>query len=161
MNLITETLNLWADHALRFAWPMLWQSSLLIGLLFTLDLLLRRKVRPAVRYALWLVVLVKLSLPPSLAFPTSAGWWLRPAKVMSSKPRAPTVALTYGANEQPMMPGMSTPGVITPPPPHLSALGWAFVGTVGVSLGLLAWILARWRQVARDAHRAAAAPAWI
>ena len=80
MNLLIETLNAWADHALWFAWPMLWQSSLLIALLFTLDLLLRRKVRPAVRYALWLVVLVKLVLPPSLAFPTSVGWWLRAAK---------------------------------------------------------------------------------
>ena len=31
MNSLIETLNAWADHALRFAWPMLWQSSLLIG----------------------------------------------------------------------------------------------------------------------------------
>ena len=50
MNLLIQTLNVWADHALRFAWPMLWQSSLLIGLLFALDLLMRRKLRPAVRY---------------------------------------------------------------------------------------------------------------
>ena len=85
MNALIEALNAWADHALRFAWPMLWQSSLLIALLFALDLLMRRKVRPAVRYALWLVVLVKLLLPPSLAFPTSAGWWLRPAKAAAGE----------------------------------------------------------------------------
>ena len=79
MNTVIEALNAWADHALRFAWPMLWQSSLLIALLLALELLLGRKVRPAVRYGLWLVVLVKLLLPPSLAFPTGPGWWLHPA----------------------------------------------------------------------------------
>ena len=100
MNLLIETLNAWADHALRFAWPMLWQSSLLIGLLFALDLLMRRKVRPAVRYALWLVVLVKLLLPPSLAFPTSPGWWLRPAKAAPARPRSTSVVVTYGPVEQ-------------------------------------------------------------
>ena len=97
MNTLIEALNAWADHALRFAWPMLWQSSLLIALLFALELLLRRKVRPAVRYALWLVVLVKLLLPPSLAFPTSAGWWLRPAKAAPARPTPTPVVVTYGA----------------------------------------------------------------
>ena len=83
---------------------MLWQSSLLIGLLFALDLLMRRKVRPAVRYALWLVVLVKLLLPPSLAFPTSPGWWLRPAKAAPARPRPTSVVVTYGAAESPALP---------------------------------------------------------
>ena len=39
MNSPVETLNVWADHALRFAWPMLWQSTLLIGVLFALNLM--------------------------------------------------------------------------------------------------------------------------
>src|SRR6516225_5252420 len=80
MNLTIESLNLWGARALDFAWPVLWQSSLLIGLLFALDFALRPRVRAAVRYALWLTVLLKLVLPPALALPTGLGWWLRPAK---------------------------------------------------------------------------------
>src|ERR1035441_8585958 len=139
MNLLIETMNLWADHAQRFAWPMLWQSSLLIGLLFALDLFLRRKVRPAVRYALWLVVLVKLLLPPSLALPTGPGWWLRMAKAAPVLPRQTSVMVNYGPADWPALPTVATP-VFTPPPrPHLMSATWVFAGMAAVSVGLLAW----------------------
>ena len=161
MNSLIERVNVWADHAFRFAWPTLWQSSLLIAVLFGLDLLLRRQLRPAVRYALWLVVLVKLLLPPSLAFPTSISWWVRPAKAAPAEPRPTTVVVTYGANGRPALPATVTPVLVAPPPPHLSPAGWTFLGTAAVSLGLLVWMLARWYQVARDARGAAAAPDWV
>jgi len=161
MNLLIETLNLWADHAIRFAWPMLWQSSLLIGVLFALDLLLRRRLRPAVRYALWLVVLVKLLLPPSLAFPTSAGWWLRPGKVAPARSRPTAVVVTYDATPTPVLPTAATPALAVPSRPRLTPAAWVFVGMVGVGLALLAWMLARWRLVAREARRAAVAPGWV
>ena len=122
MNLLIETLNAWAGQALQLAWPMLWQSSLLIGLLFALDLLMKRKVRPAVRYALWLVVLVKLLLPPSLAFPTSAGWWLRPAKSAPARPRPVSVVVTYGAVDMPAPPVVATPVFVAPWRPHLTPM---------------------------------------
>jgi len=35
MNSIIETLNQWGENFLSFAWPMVWQSSLLITALFT------------------------------------------------------------------------------------------------------------------------------
>src|SRR5438552_2183273 len=79
MNSVVIIMDLWARKALAFAWPMLWQSSLLMAIVFALDLALRRKVRAAVRYAFWMVVLVKLLLPPSLAFPSGVCWWLRPS----------------------------------------------------------------------------------
>ena len=161
MNSLIETLNVWADHAFRFAWPMLWQSSLLMGTLFALDLLLRRKLRPAVRYALWLVVLVKLLLPPSLAFPTSAGWWLRPGTVAPARPRPTTMVVTYGAPPAPVLPATAMPVLATPSRPRLSPTAWAMVGAGVVSLGLLAWMLARWHRVAREVSRAAAAPTWL
>jgi len=164
MNSLIEALNVWGDHALRFAWPMLWQSSLLIGLLFALDLLTRRKLRPAVRYALWLVVLVKLLLPPSLAFPTGPGWWLRPAKAAPARPRpTTTVVVTYDAHDMPAPSLAPAPVFIAPPPPRprLTPASWTLVGMTAVSLGLLAWMLVRWFQVAREARRASAAPAWL
>jgi beta-lactamase regulating signal transducer with metallopeptidase domain len=161
MNWLIETLNAWADQVLCFAWPMLWQSSLLIVVLLTLDWLLRLKVRPAVRYALWLVVLVKLLLPPSLAFPTSIGWWLRSAKAPPTPPRHTAVVVTYGAETQPALPTPSIPVLVAPPPPRLSPAGWAFIGMAGVSLGMLTWMLVRWRQVAREAGRSVAIPDWV
>jgi hypothetical protein len=76
MNSFIETLNQRGEIFLNFAWPMLWQSSLLIAVLFALDFLFRRKWRAFIRYALWLVVLVKLILPPAFALPTGPAWWL-------------------------------------------------------------------------------------
>ena len=51
--------------------PMFWQVSVLIILIGAIDLLLRRWAWPQVRYALWLLVLVKLAMPPGLSLPTS------------------------------------------------------------------------------------------
>ena len=76
MNTFIENLNQWAGDFTRFAWPMLWQSSLLIAAVLAFEFLLRRRLRASIRYALWLVVLVKLILPPTLALPTSPAWWL-------------------------------------------------------------------------------------
>src|SRR5512133_213171 len=102
MNVLIEQLNVWGSRALPVAWAMLWQSSLLIGLLLILDAGVGRKLRPGVRYALWLLVLVKLVLPPSLALPTGAAWWLRPA-AHSARPQfnAPAT-VTSGLAAAPM-----------------------------------------------------------
>ena len=74
MNSLIEILNKWGGRFLDFAAPMAWQASLLIVALLAFDFLFRGKVRASVRYALWLVVLVKLILPPALALPTSPAW---------------------------------------------------------------------------------------
>ena len=76
MNSLIENLNQLGGTFLSFALPMLWQSSLLITILFAFDFLVGRKLRASIRYALWLVVLVKLCVPPPLALPTSPAWWL-------------------------------------------------------------------------------------
>src|ERR1035437_10371208 len=161
MNSLIETLNAWADQALRLAWPMLWQSSLLIILLFTLDLLMKRKVRPAVRYALWLVVLVKLLLPPSLALPTSPGWWMHSARAVPAAPSSTSVVVSYGEHNEALLPVAPTLRLPAPPAPSLTLAAWGFIGTVTLSLGLFAWMLFRWQQVAGEARRAAEAPAWL
>jgi beta-lactamase regulating signal transducer with metallopeptidase domain/Tol biopolymer transport system component len=59
-----------------YAGGALVQSALLVLLLFAIDLLLRKRVRAVVRYCLWLLVLAKLVLPPTLALPTGIGYWL-------------------------------------------------------------------------------------
>src|SRR5580658_9953675 len=76
MNAIAGTLNVWGLRFAGFALPMLLQSAVLIALLFGLDFALRKKVRATIRYAVWLLALVKLALPPSLASPTAAAYWM-------------------------------------------------------------------------------------
>jgi len=92
MNTIEE-LNAIGQRFIDFALPMLIQSSVLILLLLVLDLMLRRRVRAVVRYAVWMLVLVKLVLPTDFSSPTGLGQWLGPIGILQS-PQAvlPTVA---------------------------------------------------------------------
>ena len=149
MNSIVERVNPLGFQFLHFAWPMLWQSSLLIGLVFAADLLLARKLRASVRHALWLVVLVKLLLPPSLALPTGAAWWLFPAKPVAQAPAPKSYLVTYD-NAAPLPPAEPLPNVrFVPPPPKLDRAGWTFLAAGAVSIALLCWLLLRWAQVVR------------
>ena len=117
MNFLIETLNQLGGHFLDFAWPMLWQSSLLIALVLAVDFSLARKIRASVRHALWLVVLVKLLLPPTLALPTGAAWWLFPAQPPVTAPATRTYVVTY--DDAVPLPAFVPPTVpfAEPPPP--------------------------------------------
>ena len=153
MNFFIETLNQWGETFLRFAWPMFWQSSLLIALVFGLDLLLAKKVRASIRYALWLAVLVKLLLPPTLALPTSAAWWLFQRQPAVAAPVAKKYVVTYDSTAPPadfVPPTYPVPA----PEPKLNSAGRALLGSVTVSAGLLLWLVFRWRQVMRKVREA-------
>ena len=159
MTTFLQFLNVSAPAAFeKFVWPMLWQSSLLIGGLFVLDRLLRDRLRPAVRYSFWLVVLLKLLLPPSLALPTSLAWWIRPAAAPANAVRRTSVVVTYGP---PTAAGAATPAAdVLPPPgaPRLPVSAWALLFSTAVSAGLLGMMLVRWREIARMANEASPAP---
>jgi beta-lactamase regulating signal transducer with metallopeptidase domain/Tol biopolymer transport system component len=80
------------------------QSALLVLLLFAIDLLLRKRVRAVIRYGVWLLVLVKLLLPPTLALPTGIGYWLGdrlPAASPVSERFATTVGFESDGRHQP------------------------------------------------------------
>jgi len=65
-----EQINRIAEIWWNWMWPMFWQVSVLIGFIALIDFLIRKHVWPQLRYALWLLVLVKLLLPPSFALRT-------------------------------------------------------------------------------------------
>ena len=132
---------------------MLWQSSLLIVVVFALDCALARKIRPAVRHALWLVVLVKLLLPPALALPTGAAWWLWPAKPPLT-PLIKSQVVTFDTAPLPDFTPQTIP--LAPPPVRLSGTGWMVLAAGTVSAALLAWLVVNWLTVARKTRRAAA-----
>ncbi len=73
MNAIIERLNSAGGLFVNFSASMLVQASILILILLALDFLLRKKVRAVFRYCVWLLVLVKLVIPPSISSPLSIG----------------------------------------------------------------------------------------
>jgi beta-lactamase regulating signal transducer with metallopeptidase domain len=67
-------IDLW--NLISYQWwnwmgSMFWQASLLILVVSGLDLLIRRWVWPQVRYVLWLLIFVKLMIPPGWHLPTA------------------------------------------------------------------------------------------
>lgn len=155
MNSFIETLNQWGVNFLSYAWPMLWQSSLLIAALLVFDFLFRRKLRASIRYALWLVVLVKLCVPPTLALPTSPAWWLHQTPPpVAAKPKPPHYTLTYDQGPLMEMPSMPL-AEYTPPPPAMTTAAWLLAIFLSVGAALLLWMLVRWWQITRLVRRAA------
>lgn len=75
INSLVTALNDTGSGFCSYAGRMFVQSSVLIILLLILDYLLRKRVRAVVRYCLWMLVFVKLILPPSFSMPTGIGYW--------------------------------------------------------------------------------------
>ena len=75
---MSEQINNVAQVWWGWMWPMFWQVGVLIALVCLIDIVIRKYVWPQVRYALWLLVLLKLVLPPGLALPTSVTSQLQP-----------------------------------------------------------------------------------
>ncbi|MFK7779286.1 MAG: M56 family metallopeptidase, partial [Gimesia sp.] len=76
----------------NWMWPMSWQLVILVLVLGLLTWLLRN-YSARLRYALWLLVPVRLILPPTLALMTGWGWWILPTdSVMNTQPQKQMVA---------------------------------------------------------------------
>ena len=152
MNSLVEILNQWGGNFLNFAWPMLWQSSLLIAALFAVEFLFRRRLRASIRYALWLVVLVKLCVPPTLALPTSPVWWLHQTSPVVTKTKIPHYTVAYDQAPLLELPQAPLPAYV-PPKPAMTVAAWLLVSSTSISLALLLWLLVRWWQIARQVRR--------
>ena len=77
--MMVEQLNQMAAGWWGWMGPMFWQVGVLVAIVAALDLGVRRWAWPQVRYALWLLVVVKLLVPPGWTLPTSVmsefgGW---------------------------------------------------------------------------------------
>jgi bla regulator protein BlaR1 len=68
---MTETLNTFANYWYHWHIAMLWQIVVLVAIIWAADLLIRKWAHPQLRYALWMLVLIKLLIPPTLTSPTS------------------------------------------------------------------------------------------
>jgi len=158
-----ETLN--QIGAAWWSWvrPMLWQVALLALVIWVLDLALTRRGWPQVRYALWLLVLVKFFIPPSFSLPSSITARLLPAE----RPVTATIALEPATPVEPMavapadfttelIPGIASPPASAPTEasvmsvveaPSLSPQAWGMMSSSAVSLLLFCWLLFRSRRL--------------
>lgn len=80
MLLLIEFINDCAERFVSSTGLMLIQSSILILILWSLDRLLRKRLRAVFRYGLWMLVLIKLVLPSNLSLPFSASYWMSSVK---------------------------------------------------------------------------------
>ena len=162
MNLMNSLINHLNDGGapfLRIAWSMFWQSSLLIVVIFLLDRILARRIRASVRHALWLLVLLKLLLPPAFALPTGVMWWLSPAKPAAMQSAAKNYNVTLG--EIVATPEQRAPSLVATPEPPATALslaGGILAGSGMVSLTLLLLSGFRWWQVRKTIRSASEMP---
>jgi beta-lactamase regulating signal transducer with metallopeptidase domain len=156
MSEFAATLNQWGEIFWSFAWPMLWQSSLLILAVFAFDFVLARRIRASVRYVSWAVVLVKLILPPSLALTTSATWRLWRAQPATTQPLIQNYTVSYDNTLSDAVPLPAVPVALSPP--NLSGEAWILVTVVVMAVGLLLWLVFRWLGVAGKVRRSLDAP---
>jgi len=77
--------------------PAVWQATILAAALLVLDALVLRRAWPHVRAACWLLLFVKLALPPSLASPMSVTAGLPAAPAAGGAPVGAMLAWAVGA----------------------------------------------------------------
>ncbi len=158
---MTETLNRMGEGWWSWVGAMAWQVALLALVVWLIDLVLRRRGWPQVRYALWALVLVKLFIPPTFALPSSVVSRVLPGGEQAVAVAAPVrVELPEPAEPaafQPMDRAVSAVPQAEPlvaslvpaePPapasrPSLSLKASAMLGSGTVSLLLLAWLICR------------------
>lgn len=170
LNSAIMLLNQWGRTYCDFAGCMLIQSSLLVGLLLIADRCLRTRVCARFRYGMWLLVLVKLVVPPTLALPTGVAYWLGPhwlTAPVATKSPVSVMSLSVAKYGGPLRDLVSIPvatvdtAVARSPMvplhwPGLVLLGWG----VGVLL-LLALVAWRIMSMRRTLSRCRPAEPWM
>ena len=130
---LNNTGSEFCNHALS----MFAQSGVLIILLIIIDFMLRKKIRAVFRYCIWMLVFIKLILPPTLSLPTGIGYWCGDSlstKEIISRPIVdsmstaesivPDMPEDFAINSKPAQarPFQTTPATIAPVTPAVSNL---------------------------------------
>ncbi|MCD6175568.1 MAG: HEAT repeat domain-containing protein [Planctomycetes bacterium] len=144
---MTNFLNTLAEHWYTWQFAMLWQMAVLIGVIWIIDLLIRKWAHPQVRYALWMLILVKLLIPPT---------WTSPASITSHIPatanRAATVMERADTTEAAIgmeridAAGQATDETVPPLSPKAYAMFIWLAGMAALSL----WLIARLTGLRRE-----------
>ncbi|MEX2114803.1 MAG: M56 family metallopeptidase [Pirellulales bacterium] len=141
-------INRISDQWLSWAFAVSWQLALLVCVVAIIAHVVR-PLSPRVRYVLWLLVLVKVFLPPGLTAPWSVGRWgvaplLEQTSLGELREAWSTAAIAPPDDDQP------TPRATAAPAP-LAAAAWPRPAVALATLwcaGCLAfWALVAWRYV--------------
>jgi beta-lactamase regulating signal transducer with metallopeptidase domain len=174
---MTEFWNIAAYRWWDWMGSMFWQASLLILVVTGLDLLMRRWVWPQVRYVLWLLIFVKLLIPPGWHLPTAVvprlfgetqevlgRVWDRqfpqPAALRAADSALPESA---GMPQEATGSGRPEGGAAAAPPrllPQVYLLGFWLVG-MGLFLILLILKMAKLRRWHRQQAERKTIPQWF
>ncbi|MGE5294753.1 MAG: M56 family metallopeptidase, partial [Solirubrobacterales bacterium] len=149
-----------------YASDMFLQTAVLVAVLLCVDRLLRKRIRATIRYWIWMLIFVKLILPPSLCVPTGIGYWLdreeqspAPAAVPQTISIAESAAPVMTTEIPPVVPAVQPvelPATVVEPPEPVAAdlvsLTWqggillVWIAGMLVFVGL---VIQRWRFVKR------------
>ena len=178
MDQVIDVLNVAGQAFCVHAGKTFVQSSILIGVLLVLDLAWRRRVRAVVRYAVWMLVFVKLLLPPALALPTGIGYYRPHETVVRRNVADPVVAAPVAAVRPPSVsvatrtadmvdvPGAAARPVVTTAPAKApvrvrSVVAWRTWVFLAWCMGVLVLgvcLIRRFRYVRRLVRESAPAP---
>jgi|GEM_PF-7037424 len=111
MNNLIYLLNDLGEPFTKAAGSMLWQATAVILTLALLDRLLARHASAILRYGLWMLVLVKLITPPTLALPTSPAYW-----IVVARPENPAILQLANASTRPKPQTLASNPDRMPPP---------------------------------------------
>ena len=166
-----ELWNLIAYRWWDWMGSMFWQASLMILIVTGLDLLSRRWIWPQVRYALWLLVFLKLLIPPGWYLPTAVvprlfgetqvllgGVWdrqfPRPADAGPESAAVPQPASGAAGSEKP---AIAAPARLLP---QAYLFGFWLAG-MGLFLFLLIFKMAKLRRWHRSQEERKTIPPWF
>lgn len=139
---------------------MFWQVGLLVLLLWIVDLAVRRipQVSASFRYGLWLLVVVKLALPPSFTLPTGLLGRIELAPEVLVQPVASGMMKLETTAPLDDFVGSATPEappmVAMDPEALLSIEALLFVGWLALVGWLLGLLMVRYARLHRDIRRA-------
>ena len=162
LNSAIALLNEWGRVLCDFGGRMFIQSSLLVGLLLAADLCLRTRVSARFRYAMWLLVLMKLVLPPSLALPTGITYWVGrylPTVGAVSEPTSGPLSLmppayVEVARDLGAIPaGVAETTLRSVEIASLQWVGWVLLGCIAGAILLLVLVLRQMISVRRSLRR--------
>ncbi|MBN1892886.1 hypothetical protein JW906_00245 [bacterium] len=160
-------MNAWINQTASVWWnwmsPMFWQVGLLVLIISLIDATIRKWAWPQVRYAIWLLVLVKLMIPPSWGSPVSVisriqpfakrSWTVWRAESLPTRP-VPSRPEPTAAGREEQSGGSSGPAVAEQNPvqdqtrriPPLSLKAWIFFAWIA---GILVFSLLLILKMAR------------
>ena len=166
METLTGFLNAFAVRWAAWMVQMSWQVAILIGIVWLVTIAFR-KSSASFRYVLWLVVFVKLVIPPTLAAPWSAGNFIPKFSIV----RQPVMNRSFNPQtvEEPNAPANAVPqqiSIVPTPPARAAAVKPAglkpstllMLCWTAIALGLFATFAYQYRRYSRRVSRGISLP---